>query len=101
MFFFSCNFVLWFLYKSVYQRDDTFLSRRGFSFVHCLRTVEETRPCVIIARVQRDLYERSSGCKLWYSWIYSSVLLPPSSLAGRIDGSVLRRLILLFFNMVA
>jgi len=39
---------------------------------------------------------------MWYMELdYSSVLLPPSPLAGRIDGSVLRRLILLFFNMVA
>lgn len=34
-------------------------------------------------------------------WIQSSLLFPPSPFAGKMDGSVLRRLILFFFSMVA
>lgn len=89
-----------FFYTDGIVLDGTFVTPRLLS-----------RACIPLARVEesrlwcRACYEIwlndrtvvSCGCKL----DYSSVLLPPSPLAGRIDGSVLRRLILLFFNMVA
>lgn len=42
-----------------------------------------------------------ASCRIVVPFCYSSVLFPPSPLAGSIDGSVFRRLILIFFNMVA